>query len=60
MNNKDKNKYFLYVRKSTDTEDKQVQSLKDQILPDVSGKLNVFAGKLNSQIGGCKLTIFFP
>jgi site-specific DNA recombinase len=28
MNN---NKYFLYVRKSTDTEDKQIQSLDDQI-----------------------------
>jgi len=28
---KDNNKYFLYVRKSTDVEDKQVQSLDDQI-----------------------------
>ena len=28
---KDNNRYFLYARKSTDTEDKQVQSLPDQI-----------------------------
>lgn len=28
---KNKKKYFLYARKSTDTEDKQVQSLQDQV-----------------------------
>ena len=42
MNN---NKFFLYARKSTDVEDKQVRSIEDQI-----AELRAFAEKENLEI----------
>ena len=43
--NKEKHKYFLYARKSTDVEDKQMRSIEDQI-----AELRAFAKQENLNI----------
>ena len=47
MQNKEKIKYFVYLRKSTDTEDRQIQSIEDQ-----KKELIKYADQFNLEIAG--------